>query len=147
MQAFMRFFLLSICCCLLFFPVRAQTGKKPAVHRVPAKSVNTQSKDPASKSIDDKNEFDKASALEDPNEKIAALTKFIARFPDSTLLNQARELLSATAYGLADASYANGSSPAAIDLFKQAVSSAPTPIPAALFNDSLSKVPNTLYWH
>ena len=117
------------------------------VYKTPTKTVNDQARKPVTRSGDDAKEFEKASAVEDPTEKIAALKKFVAAFPESTLVNQARELLSSTAYASADAAYASGNIPTAIDLYKLAAKSGPTPISAALFNDSLSKIPNALYWH
>lgn len=154
-KCFMRVFLLSLCLGLMFLPVCGQTPKKPAVRRsstavkkasTPPRSTSARSNRPAATTLDDKKEFEKASSIEDPAEKIAALKKFVTAFPGSALLNQARELLSSTASSLADARFEAGEVPTAIDLYKLAVSSAPTPIPASLFDDSLSKIPNALYW-
>jgi FOG: TPR repeat len=154
-KCFMRVFLLSLCLGLMFLPVCGQTPKKPAVRRsstavkkasTPPRSTSARSKKPAANTLDDKKEFEKASSIEDPAEKIAALKKFVASFPGSALLNQASELLSSTAYSSADVRFMAGDITAAIEFYKLAASSAPTPVPAALFDDSLSKIPNALYW-
>jgi tetratricopeptide (TPR) repeat protein len=151
----MRVFLLLLCLGLMLWPISGQTPMKPAAKApstavkkasTPTKTTTAQAKRPAAKTLDDKKEFEKTTSIEDPAEKIAELKKFVAAFPDSALLNQARELLSSTASSLADARFEAGEVPVAIDLYKLAASSAPTPIPAALFNDSLSKIPNALYW-
>ena len=121
-------------------------AKKPAVEKQTAQKTVSRPKKPVVAVVDDKKEFETASAIENPAQRIAALKKFVNAFPESTLLDQARELLSSTAYASGEERFAAGDIPAAIDLYKLAVSSAPTPIPATLFNDSLSKIPNVLYW-
>jgi tetratricopeptide (TPR) repeat protein len=139
----MKGFLLSFFVLSAILPAAAQparsVAKKPSTSTVAAAS---QKKTP----VDDKSEFDKANSVADSTEKVAALKKFIERFPKSTLLDQARESLSNAAFAAAEENRAVGEFPTAIEQYKLAVANAPTPIPAALFNDSLSKIPNALYW-
>ena len=147
--------MLLLCFGLIVVPICAQPGKKPPTKSTATqvkkasgstRPANSQAKKPAARSSDEKAELEKASAIEDLSQRIAALKKFIAAFPQSTLLNQAFELLSGNAYTYGDAKFTAGEIPAAIESYKLAASSAPLPVPAGLFNDSLSKIPNTLYW-
>src|SRR5690242_8221706 len=103
----MRVFLLLLCFGLIVVPICAQPGKKPPTKSTATqvkkasgstRPANSQAKKPAARSSDEKAELEKASAIEDLSQRIAALKKFIAAFPESTLLNQAFELLSGNAY-------------------------------------------------
>lgn len=147
----MRVFSFVLCLGLTILPVCAQPAKKPAAVpkptvKKPVVAGSTQPKKPVAKAVDDKKEFDAASTIEDPAQKIAALKKFIAKFSESALSGQAHQLLSATYYAVADQKFAAGDTAGAIENYKLAVNSAPTPVPSDLFNDSLSKIPNALYW-
>ena len=110
----------------------ARTKPKPSANPIEAAS-------------DDKTEFEKASDLTDANEKINALKKFVAAFPNSTLLSQAAELLSATAYAAGEELIAANDDAKALAFYKLAIDSAPKSVPVKLFNDSLSKIATTLY--
>src|SRR5690348_12578747 len=79
-KCFMRVFLLLLCLGLMLLPVCGQTPKKAAakapstaVKRAspPTKTTVARTKRPVVKSLDDKKELEKASAVEDPAEKIA----------------------------------------------------------------------------
>ena len=129
-------------------PTVTATKKPPAAK--PAATTSARSKPAVKKqgaAVDDKTAFEKASNLTDVNSKIDALKKFIAAFPNSSLLPQAAELLSATAYASGEEHLTANDDATAITLYKLAVDAAPKPVPERLFNESLSKIATTLYWH
>jgi len=127
-------------------PARKKTtaANKPAATKSALRPVTKSVK--KTSVADDKTEFEKASALADPAEKINALKKFVDRFPNSALLAEARASLSTTASSVADEKLAAGDVSNAIALYKLAVGSVPTPVPAQLFTDSLIKIPTVLFW-
>ena len=105
----MKFFLLFLCICLAALTISAQPGKtktpvkKPAAQTSPKKPAVAKStpKKTASKP-GEKDEFEKAMAVQDLEAKVDALKKFIAEFPKSKNLAKAKEALTAAAYAFAE---------------------------------------------
>jgi tetratricopeptide (TPR) repeat protein len=95
---------------------------------------------------DERSEFAKAATTAGNTEKIEALKRFISGYPDSGSIDQARELLSNTAFSLAQERLAESDVERAVEYFKLAIESAPKPVPDDLFNNYLSRVPGLLFW-
>src|SRR5437763_9327140 len=106
----MRIFVVTLCLGLALIPTAAQTVKKPAAQQPrpaakptpkkntsTAKTVKPKQAEQATP-VDDKTQFEKASAIEDVEERAAALKKFISSFPNSALLPHASERLSSAEY-------------------------------------------------
>lgn len=96
--------------------------------------------------LDENEEYRKASALELATERVAALRNFVADFPESGKLMEAQELIAASQVLIAEEKLLSGDMPAAVALFKQAVDDAPKPFSKDFFNESIAKIPTTLFW-
>jgi tetratricopeptide (TPR) repeat protein len=149
----MKFFLKFLCICLAACTVSAQQGrtktpaKKPAAQTSPKKPSVAKStpKKPAAKASD-KDEFEKAMAVQDSEAMINALKKFIAAFPKSENLAKAKDTLTATAYSFAEENLSVGEVETAVAMYRLAIETAPTPLPAGVFNDSLLRVLTSLHY-
>jgi tetratricopeptide (TPR) repeat protein len=148
-------------------PQTTQPGTKSTAKTTPKKSTGTTAKSPSKpkpkpasnttakttakpkpaneEQADDKTEFEKASTVEGGEDRIAALKRFIAAFPKSSLIDQANALISQTAKSVGDDRLSSGDVDGSMTYYKLAIDSAPLPIPDQLFNDSLSKIPMPLY--
>lgn len=162
--AFMRIALAWICVGLVFAAVSAQTGTRKKPGPLPQKSSPTKKTtvtkqnvsrtapkpktvpSPRPTPVDEKTEFEKASAIEDATERVEALKSFAAGFPGSSFTGQLKELLSASAYAAAEEQMVASETAKALDLFRLAAESAPVPVPAKLYSESLGKIPQVLYW-
>ncbi len=89
-------------------------------------------------------EFEKAKAITDKYEKIAALQNFIKNFPASTEIVRAQGLIVSARAQLGDEKLRAGETQAGIDLFKLAVAEAPTPVPDDLFTKVMLGFPINL---
>lgn len=95
---------------------------------------------------DEKAEWEKASAVTEPAERISAMRKFISIFPAAEKLAEARTMIVTSAFELGNAALVAGDAPKAAEYFKIAATDAPVPAPDALFNDTLAKIPANLYF-
>ena len=121
-----------------------KTTPKPAAQK-PAVSATKPAIKPATKK-DDKAELDNALAIEDSEQKVKALTKFLADFPKSELRPRAIESLTAARIAAGDTKLAQGDRENGLKLTRAAISEAPLPYPEKLFNEVIAKVPQTLYY-
>lgn len=123
---------------------KASTAKPRST---PAKTTAAKPKPAATpKKPSEKTEWDAALALTGRDERIAALTKFNETFPKSKSRAEAQALISGMRADSGNEKLAAGEVEAAAALFKTAVGDAPAPMPAALFNDRLSKFAPNLYF-
>ncbi len=90
-------------------------------------------------------EFEKAKALTDANERIAAFQNFIKTFPASTDIPRAQGLIVSARAELGDKQLQTGDAAAGIELFKLAVQDAPTPISDELFAKVILGFPISLF--
>ncbi|HEY0457907.1 MAG TPA: tetratricopeptide repeat protein [Pyrinomonadaceae bacterium] len=90
-------------------------------------------------------EFEKARALPDSPERVAALQNFIKNFPQSTETARAQALIVSTHAVIADKKLEAGDTQAGIELFKLALEEAPTPVSNELFTKVLLGFPLSLY--
>jgi tetratricopeptide (TPR) repeat protein len=109
---------------------------RPAAKRPPA----------AAPKLNEKAEWEKAIALTDAAERVAALKKFVKTFPRSTHLAEAGELLSTAEAGLGNERLGVSDFDGAVSFFKAAAEDAPQPVPASLFTDVLANLPTALYF-
>ncbi len=126
----------------------ASTNKPAAKNNsVSAKTKSFQPKTgPAAPKKDDKADLENALAQQDADEKVMALTKFLADHPKAELRERALESLSAARVAAGEAKFNAGDRVTGLILFKKAVDEAPFPYPEKLYNEVLSKVPQSLYF-
>lgn len=125
-----------------------QTVSKPKTEPRKPASTSTKPK-PAStpvKKLNEKDEWEKATAITEAKARIAALKKFVAAFPKSTRTSEASRLTSNAEGDLGNQALATGDTEAAMKLLRAAVKDAPKPIPEQLFMDTLSRFPANLYF-
>jgi len=94
----------------------------------------------------EKEEFDKAVALTDAAERIAALRKFIEDFPKSNEITRASELITSARAALGDEKFRAGEKENGIELFKLAVREVPKPVSDKLFSEVVLQIPNSLFF-
>ena len=140
----MRFLALSVLSGLLVLPAISQTNKpRPAAKPKPAA---TPQKKAAATKPSEKTEWEKAIALTDPTERLAALRKFSETFAKSNHLSEAILMIIKDEAAIAADKLAVGDVDAAAQLYKDAAADAPSPMPGDLFKDVLSKFPANLYF-
>jgi tetratricopeptide (TPR) repeat protein len=93
----------------------------------------------------EKPDWEAAIALTARDERLAALEKFNETFPRSKQRAEALAMISSIHAEIGNEKLAAGETEAAATAFKAAASSAPRPLPDALF-ETLSKVPANLYF-
>jgi tetratricopeptide (TPR) repeat protein len=94
----------------------------------------------------EKEEFDKAVALTDTTERIAALRKFVEDFPKSKEKNRASELITSARAALADEKFRSGAKAESIELFELAVRETPKPVSDKLYTEIILQIPNSLFF-
>src|SRR5690606_5554479 len=119
------------------------TPKKAVAKATPKPKPKTTPKKPK---LDEAAEWEKATAITDAAEAIAAFKKFISNFPTSEHLADAARRLSASEAALADAHFELNEVDPALKLYADAAADAPKPMPDTLFKERLSKVPAKLFW-
>jgi Flp pilus assembly protein TadD len=133
MRSFAILFLL-VFLSLAVFPQKTKTVKTPV------ESAQTTAVSPGN----EKEEFQKAAALTDPAERIAALEKFLKNFPKSIEKNHALELIVSARGQIGDEKLRVGETESGIAFFKSAVTDAPTPISDQLFR-LIQQFPKNLF--
>ena len=131
---------------LLFIPAFTQTNKpkKPT----PSKAVAAKPKPAATpkKTVDETAEWEKALAVADANERIAAIKSFLNAFPKTKKLNLALETLVTLRADIGNERLLAGDLVTASDFFKAAAAETPKPVPEELFNGTLSKFSSNLFF-
>lgn len=129
---------------------RTTTAKKsptPAKKNTTASAKTTAKPTPkAAPKKDDKAELDKAFVIEDAEKKSVALAKFLSDFPKSEHRPRAMESLTAARVTAGDTKLAAGDREGGLKLTRLAIAEAPVPYPAKLFDEVISKVPQSLYF-
>lgn len=88
-----------------------------------------------------------ALAAETNAEKAALLEAFLAKYPESELLPEAKVSLTATRAALADEKLRTGDQTGAVELFNKAIDDAPEPVPDDLFSEVIARFPANLFWN
>lgn len=89
------------------------------------------------KASNEQAEFEKAAVIENVDEKIAALKKFLADFPNGDKKQAATEMLLEIMVSAGNKRLEAGGSAGVADLFTSAAELLPTPIPSDLFDRSI----------
>ena len=126
-------------------PTPAKKTPAPTKSTSTAKSTPKPAAKPAAKK-DDNGDLEKALAIEDAEQKAAALSKFLADFPKSELRPRAIESLTAARVAAGDTKLAQGDRENGLKLTRAAIAEAPVPYPEKLFNEVIAKVPQTLFY-
>ena len=100
---------------------------------------------PVEKTEDETAEWEKASTVVDPAERISALEKFNRGFPKSTRRGDALLLIATARVGIANQKLGAGDIDGAAKDFKTAAQEAPKPVPDTLFSE-LAKSPSNLFF-
>ncbi len=99
-----------------------------------------------SKGVGEKEEFENAIAQTLAPERIVAIQKFLADYPNSKLETRAREMLSGSRAELADLKLRMGETEDGVKLFKLAVEESPKAISNKFFSGVLVKFPANLFF-
>ena len=94
----------------------------------------------------EKEEFERATATKNATARIAALQKFIEKFPKSTEIIYASELILIARATLADEKLQAKDAAGGIELFKLAVRELPKPVSDKFFTEVLLQIPNNLFF-
>ncbi|MEO6590271.1 MAG: tetratricopeptide repeat protein [Pyrinomonadaceae bacterium] len=99
-----------------------------------------------SKTLNEKEELEKAFNEPDALARIAALQKFIADFPKSKELVLAQERIVSARAQLGEENLKTGDTAKGIEFFKSAVTDAPVPMPEKLFTEVIIQFPTNLFF-
>ncbi len=105
----------------------------------------TTAKPTPTKTADEKAEFDKALALTNAAERIAALQNFIKNFPKSGQIVRAGELIVSARAQIGDEKLQAGEKESGFGFFKAAIADAPVPVSDKLFGDVILQIPTNLF--
>jgi tetratricopeptide (TPR) repeat protein len=119
--------------------------KKPAAAKPKPATMPVPTPTPTPTPLSEAEQFEKASAYELAADRVAALERFLADFPQSSNRMAAVDLMSTSRTLIAEEHLIQGNAPAAVDLYKVIVRDVPRPVPAELFKDSIAKIPSTLF--
>jgi tetratricopeptide (TPR) repeat protein len=128
---------------LLSFSAFAQ---KPKTTGKSAASANTKPAKSPETLLSESEEFAKAVATKNAAERIAALQRFIANFPQSTEKIKAQELIVSARAAIGDEKLRLSETESGVELFKLAVKDVPQPISDKFFSEILLQFPTNLFW-
>lgn len=94
----------------------------------------------------EKEELEKATALKNAAERIAALQKFIENFPNSVENSRASEMIVIARATLADEKFRANDAAGGIELLKLAVRESSKPISDKFFDEVILQIPNNLFF-
>lgn len=100
----------------------------------------------AKKEADEEAAYEQAAAIEDGLERIAALKKFVKKYPTAKRIPDAFAMIVTVRTQLGNEKLTTGDIAGAVELYKAAVNDAPKPVPDQLFSDTLAKFPANLYF-
>ncbi len=132
---------------LVFILTSANFAQTPKPTPKTAKNAKTNLTKPKNTKIAgiDKEAFEKARNQVEPTDKLLALQKFIVDFPKSAERFRALEIIVSTRGAIADQKLQMGENEAGVQLFKDAVNDAPTPVSEQLFANVLLQFPTNLF--
>ncbi|MEJ7848422.1 MAG: tetratricopeptide repeat protein [Pyrinomonadaceae bacterium] len=133
---------LGILLIILLFTLAAAAQKRPAVKRPVAAKPAPVAANPAA----EKARLDALLAASAPAERIEALKKFIAAYPNSDERPRAADALVAAYAALGDEKLLENELDKGVAFFTSAAFEIPKPIPARLFAEVVSKFPANLYY-
>src|SRR3954452_7325278 len=101
----------------------------------------------ASKPATESEALERALAEADPETRADALKGFLKDFPNSEKASSAKALLVTALAAAANVRMQVGDTEGGVAMFREAMEAAPTPIPENLFNETVSKIVPSLYFH
>ncbi len=131
---------------------KSTTVKKPASAKPKANVASTKKTAVKPKSVptpvplSEKEQFDKASAFELAADRVGALEKFLIAFPQSENRVAAVDLMTSSRSLIAEEKLLTGESADAVAIYRVVVEQLPQPVPNDLFEESISKIPSTLFF-
>ncbi|HKP70342.1 MAG TPA: hypothetical protein VJV05_13735, partial [Pyrinomonadaceae bacterium] len=133
---------------LTFSQVVLAQAPKPKPNTVKKSSTTKAQVDPTPTPVplSEKEQFDKASGHELAADRVAALDKFMVDFPESENRPAAAELLASSRILIAEEKLISGDGAEAVAIYKKVINDYPAPFPADFYTDSISKIPQTLYF-
>ncbi len=111
--------------------------------KIPARNKLTKSAD--ANPAGEKEQFKKAVSQTDAAERISALLKFIADFPNSDEKTHAQELIVSGRAQFAEEKMRANDTQIGIEIFKLAVKGAPTPVSDKLFTEVILQIPTNIF--
>ena len=123
-------------------------SKPPTPPKRPVAKSTTAIAKPKPKSVpplSEKERFEKASAHELAVDRVSALEKFLADFPQSENRLAAIDLLTSSRVLIAEEKLLTGETADAVSIFKTVIEQAPQPIPNELFGESIARIPSALF--
>ena len=127
--------------------ILAQTPKtKPTQVRKAGAAKAKPNPTPTPVPLSEKEQFDKASKHELAVDRVAALDKFLVDFPQSENRPAAAELLASSRILIAEEMVLSNKAAEAVAIYKKVINDYPGPFPAELYTDSISKIPQTLFF-
>lgn len=103
-------------------------------------------KKPVEPQLDEAAEWERIAAISDAMEHVAALRKFLRTFPATERRTEALTTITGIEAAAGNEKLGSNDISGAVDLYKAAIDDAPAPMPEAIFNDLLSKVPANLFF-
>ncbi len=128
---------------LILFALSAFAQKpKTAKNVSKTKLVKTASENPP----DEKKEFEKAVAQTDASERVTALQKFVADFPETNEKIHAQELIVSGRAQIGEENLRSNNVQNGVEIFKLAVKGIPTPVSDKLFTEIVLQMPTNLFY-
>ncbi|MEQ1606067.1 MAG: tetratricopeptide repeat protein [Pyrinomonadaceae bacterium] len=119
---------------------------KPIEKKPKPKSGTPTPEEIAKKEADEEAAFEQASTVVDGGDRIAALKRFIKKYPTAKRIPDASALIVTVQTQLGNDKLAAVDVAGAVEYYKAAIADAPKPVPDQLFADTLAKIPANLYF-
>ena len=123
----------------------SSTKPKAAVASVKKTPIKPKA-EPTPLPLSEKEQFDRASAFELAVDRVTALEKFLTAFPQSENRIAAVDLLTSSRLLIAEEKLLSGETADAVAIYKLVVEQMPQPVPNDLFDESISKIPSSLFF-
>ena len=128
---------------IILFALSAFAQKpKTAKNVSKTKLVKTVSEKP----LGELEQFEKAVAQTDASERVTALQKFVAEFPESEKKIQAQELIVSGRAQIGEENLRTNNVENGVEIFKLAVKGIPTPVSDKLFTEIVLQMPTNLFY-
>lgn len=132
---------------IIIFSLTAFAQKPKPAKKTPNAAPKPKISKPALNIGDEKEEFEKAVALTNALERIAALQRFIENFPKSAEKTRAQELIVSARAQIGDEKLRLNEIAEGVEYFKLAVKDAPQPMSDKIFNELILNFPTNLFWN
>ena len=127
-------------------PDSASQKAKPAEVKPKPKTVGPTPEEIAKKEADEEAAYEQASTVADGADRIAALKRFVRKYPTAKRVPDAAAMIVTIQTQLGNEKLTAGDVAGAVEYYKAAVTDAPKPVPDQLFADTLARFPANLYF-